>query len=91
MFNLLYVNGWDSELGEPTGGRCVDQYHTKEAAIAAAKDYSHCAVRLWGRGHLVVTDSNNQFVCCVQKPGIIWDYLTLNQPVPVRPVLEAVA
>lgn len=76
MFNLLYVTGWNHLLNEPFGGRCVSEHTTKEAALEAAKDYSHCAFRLWGRGSLVITGPDHELVYCVARAEtpIVWDF-----------------
>jgi hypothetical protein len=63
VFHLLYVDGWDCELGEPRGGgRCVDRLPTLGAAMRAVADYALAAPRLWGPGALVVTDAEHRLV-----------------------------
>lgn len=68
-YSLLYVTGWHPELNEPEGGRLIGTFETLAEARAAHADLVGAAPRIWGHGHLVVTDDDGE--CVHASPEIM--------------------
>lgn len=62
-FHLLYVDNWDAEQQEATGGgRTIGLYASPEEALAAYDAFRVAAPLMWGEGHLALTNEYHELV-----------------------------